>query len=184
MLNDKWVSVPTGSEDSFTFKNIQRNICEEALFKVEDDRFEVDMVIESTLSAIRTLEPIDEELKRLKASKDPIAASYKLDHNLLKVIHLKAIARIYGEQGGDMLELLYKSPTSAIPIMLKRLRQKIMEWRQQKLEMNVEWKGLLQANYFRSLDHRSLYFPSQDKKATSSRQLFAEVMIFIFKYAT
>ncbi len=40
MLNDKWVSVPTGSED-FSFKNMRKNQYEEALFRCEDERYEV-----------------------------------------------------------------------------------------------------------------------------------------------
>jgi hypothetical protein len=40
VLNDVWVSVPTGSED-FSFKVTRKNTYEEALFKCEDERYEV-----------------------------------------------------------------------------------------------------------------------------------------------
>lgn len=38
MLNDQWVSIPIGSEESNSFKHMRKNQYEEALFKCEDDR--------------------------------------------------------------------------------------------------------------------------------------------------
>jgi uncharacterized membrane protein YgcG len=40
VCNDRWVSVPTGSED-FSFKIMRKNSYEDALFRCEDERFEV-----------------------------------------------------------------------------------------------------------------------------------------------
>lgn len=39
VLNNKYVSVPTGSED-FGFKGTRKNQYEEVLFKCEDDRYD------------------------------------------------------------------------------------------------------------------------------------------------
>ena len=38
------MSIPIGSEESYSFKHMRKNKYEEALFKCEDDRFEIDMV--------------------------------------------------------------------------------------------------------------------------------------------
>lgn len=54
-------SIPTGSED-FSFKSTRKNIYEENLFKCEDERFELDMVIENNAAAIRVLEPVVEQV--------------------------------------------------------------------------------------------------------------------------
>ena len=57
MLNDNWVSVPTGSEESSgAFKHMRKNEYEEKLFQCEDERFEIDMVIDSNNATIRVLE--------------------------------------------------------------------------------------------------------------------------------
>ena len=40
----QWVSIPIGSEESSSFKHMRKNQYEEALFKCEDERFEIDMV--------------------------------------------------------------------------------------------------------------------------------------------
>ncbi len=38
------MSIPIGSEESSSFKHMRKNQYEEALFKCEDERFEIDMV--------------------------------------------------------------------------------------------------------------------------------------------
>ena len=50
VLNDVWVSLPVGSEESYTFRHMRRNTYEETLFRIEDERFEIDMTIDSNMS--------------------------------------------------------------------------------------------------------------------------------------
>ncbi|CAH2047457.1 unnamed protein product [Thlaspi arvense] len=54
VLNDHWVSVTSGSED-YSFKHMRKNQYEESLFRCEDDRFELDMLLESVNAAIKQL---------------------------------------------------------------------------------------------------------------------------------
>lgn len=107
VLNDEWVSIPIGSEESTSFKQMRKNQYEESLFRSEDDRFDIDMVIDSNTSCIRLLEPIAEEIQHLKSLEDQEGGapkfSLQLEKNSLGVIHLNAIARIYGEHGGEIL---------------------------------------------------------------------------------
>jgi paired amphipathic helix protein Sin3a len=66
-LNDVWISLPDGSEESYTFRHIMRkNQHEEVLFRCEDERFEIDMVIDSTATALARLEPIADEIAMLQ----------------------------------------------------------------------------------------------------------------------
>lgn len=65
VLNNVWVSLPVGSEESYTFRHMRKNQYEETLFRTEDERFEIDMIIDSNLSTIRVLEPIVEEIEML-----------------------------------------------------------------------------------------------------------------------
>ena len=136
VLNDTWVSVPTGSED-FSFKNMRKNQYEEALFKCEDDRYEIDMVIDSNFATIHVLEGLSKEIEALgaEASKDATAADsgasdgkipkwrYRFDKRTLGVVHLKTIARVYGDHGTEILELLRKNPAGAVPVVLARLKR-------------------------------------------------------------
>ncbi|KAL6958690.1 hypothetical protein U1Q18_045413 [Sarracenia purpurea var. burkii] len=57
VLNDHWVSVTSGSED-YSFKHMRRNQYEESLFRCEDDRFELDMLLESVSSTAKRAEEL------------------------------------------------------------------------------------------------------------------------------
>jgi histone deacetylase complex regulatory component SIN3 len=58
-----------------SFKHMRKNQYEEQLFKCEDERFEMDMLIDSTASTIKVLEPLAEEV-----SLDPL---YHVAYNTL-----------------------------------------------------------------------------------------------------
>jgi hypothetical protein len=174
VCNDQWVSVPTGSED-FSFKLMRKNLYEEALFRCEDERYEVDMVVDNNATAIRALEPLAEEIYALREHSRGIEWQFRLDRRSLGVLHLKAIARVYGEYGAEVLELLRKNPAGAIPVVLHRLKQKDEEWRRARAELSKVWKEVMEKNYPKSLDHRSFYFKQQDKKAVTVKQLLADM---------
>lgn len=176
VCNDSWVSVPTGSED-FSFKNMRKNQYEEALFKCEDERFEIDMVIDANASTIAMLEPLAREIEVLKDKEgggEDKLWNYVVDKGTFRVTHLNAISRIYGEAGAQILDLLRKYPAGAIPVIIKRLKQKDEEWRRARQDLNKQWKEVNEKNYHKSLDHSSFYFKQKDKKQTSMKVLMQE----------
>lgn len=194
ILNDVWVSLPVGSEESYTFRHMRRNTYEEILFRCEDERFEIDMAIDSNATTLARLEPIAEEIAQLaenelvlpETSVTPKPAStdqgmggrrfhYTFDKSILGIIHRNAIARIYGDCGQEMLDLIVKNPTVAVPVVVERLRQKDGEWKKVRARLNRRWKELAEHNYYRSLDHRSLTWRTTDKRTISTRTLVAEI---------
>jgi paired amphipathic helix protein Sin3a len=192
VLNDIWVSLPVGSEESYTFRHMRRNTHEEMLFRVEDERFEIDMAIDSNAATLQRLEPIAEEIALLAQEdvipgdlgvKSPIDGvgiggkryQYIFDKKILGVHHRNSITRIYGDLGQEMLDLLAKNPTVAVPLVVQRLRQKDQEWRQVRKRLNRHWREIQEHNYYRSLDHRSLSWRSSDKRAISARTLIADI---------
>ena len=81
VLNDNWVAVTSGSED-YSFKAMRKNQYEEALFRCEDDRMEIDMVLETNKSAIEALEKVHKEIAEMyteeaKVIPEPAAAPVK-----------------------------------------------------------------------------------------------------------
>ena len=192
VLNDVWVSLPVGSEESYTFRHMRRNTYEETLFRVEDERFEIDMVIDSNSATLQRLEPIAEEIAQLSqeelslpdlGTKPAVEGAgiggrrfqYTFDKSTLGVIHRNSIVRIYGDVGQEMFDLLSKNPTVAIPLVVERLRQKDREWRAVRDRLNRHWKELAQHNYYKSLDNRGLTWRTTDKRATSTRTLVSEI---------
>ena len=92
-------------------------------------------------------------------------------------MHLKAIARVYGDAGDRILELLRKNPAGAIPVILSRLKQKAVEWGKARQQLDKQWKEVLEKNYQKSLDHRSFYFKTHDRKAVMSKTLLQEAKV-------
>eukprot|EP00899_Mesostigma_viride_P008288 jgi/Mesvir1/17460/Mv08734-RA.1 len=170
LLNDQWVSVTSGSED-YSFKNMRKNQYEESLFRCEDDRFELDMVIESNMSTLAVMTRLNERLCGLAAEE---RAALDL-HTEMSPIHLRCVERIYGDHGPSIVELLQKNPGVAIPVIMARLKQKDEEWRAVRTEMNKVWRDVYAKNYYKSLDHRSFYFKQVDKKNLSARGLVSEI---------
>jgi len=170
VLNDMCISVPSGSED-FSFKSTRKNQFEENLFKCEDDRFELDMVIENNASTIRVLEPIAKQLADLSTED---AKGYELP-DTVDILHIRSISRIYGEHGYEVIELLKTSPATCIPVILQRLKQKDEEWRRVRMAMRHTWRKTVEANYHKSLDHRSFYFKQEDKRRLGSKTIISNL---------
>jgi len=192
VCNDVWVSLPVGSEESYTFRHMRRNTHEETLFRIEDERFEIDMTIDSNTCTLALLEPFAEEMAQLSGDSSRMDESdsktvterkglggkrfrYTFDPNILGVIHRNSITRIYGDAGPQMLKLLKTNPSVAIPVVVRRLRQKDVEFRAARDSLNRHWREMAQANYYKSLDNRGLTFRATDKRAISNRTFLNDI---------
>jgi paired amphipathic helix protein Sin3a len=51
-----------------------------------------------------------------------------------------------------------KSPSVAVPIVLKRLKTKQEEWREAQKSFNKTWRDQLEKYYLKSLDHQGINF--------------------------
>ncbi|KAL3918541.1 MAG: hypothetical protein SGILL_004187 [Bacillariaceae sp.] len=147
----------TESPEDYDAVRVRRNVYEEAMFKIEDERFEVDMAIERNGLAMRQIEPIAEEVQMLREGEEkdgqPIGRlQYKLRQRTLNSIQINAIGRVYGEHGDEVIRHLVLNPLASLPIILNRLRQKDQEWRKQKSEMMPRWKAGCETNYEGSMD--------------------------------
>lgn len=170
VLNDSWVSVATGTED-LNFKTMRKNQYEESIFRAEDERFEMDVSIETNMATLQMLQPIQVEIAALS---EPEKRRYKLPHPL-SAMHCKSIRRLYGAQGTQVIELLQKCPAAAINALIRRLQQKDEEWRSLRQQCSKTWKEIYEKNYTKSLDHRSFYFKQGDKKNFSGKQMVMEL---------
>ncbi|KAI3808698.1 hypothetical protein L1987_24656 [Smallanthus sonchifolius] len=170
VLNDLWVSVTSGSED-YSFKHMRRNQYEESLFRCEDDRFELDMLLESVSSTIKRAEELLNSINdRLIVSQGPIRIQ---DH--FTALNLRCIERLYGDHGLEVMDTLRKNPSVALPVILLRLKQKQEEWAKCRSDFDKVWADVYVKNHYKSLDHRSFYFRQQDSKNLSTKCLVTEI---------
>ncbi|XP_012225740.1 paired amphipathic helix protein Sin3a isoform X3 [Linepithema humile] len=174
VLNDTWVSFPTWSEDS-TFVTSRKTQYEEFIYRCEDERFELDVVIETNASTIRVLEGVHKKINRMSQEE---AQKFKLDDCLggcSSTIHQRALKRIYGDKAVDIIEGLKKNPVVAVPVVLRRLKAKEEEWREAQKGFNKIWREQNEKYYLKSLDHQGINFKQNDVKALRSKSLFNEI---------
>lgn len=174
VLNDTWVSFPTWAEDS-TFVTSRKTQYEEFIYRCEDERFELDVVIETNSATIRVLEGVQKKLSRM--SPDEVSR-FRLDECLggtSQTIHQRALKRIYGDKAADIIQGLRKNPVVAVPVVLRRLKAKEEEWREAQKGFNKQWREQNEKYYLKSLDHQGINFKQNDIKALRSKSLFNEI---------
>jgi paired amphipathic helix protein Sin3a len=103
---------------------------EEAMYKCEEERYEFDLNIEANLSVIALLEPIAQKILLMPSEE---RATFKLPPGLggsSSTIYKRVLKKIYDpERGLEVIDALHQNPAVAVPIVLKRLKQKDEEWK-------------------------------------------------------
>ena len=130
VLNDLLVGCPQFASEEGSFIVSKKNQFEEVLFKCEDDRFELDMLIDANRDTIHVLEALDRKIQSMSLQE---RSTFKLGPNLgigtSTVIYKKAISKIYGERVNEIMEGLYSNPVTAVSVILNRLLAKDEEWK-------------------------------------------------------
>lgn len=174
VLNSTYVSFPSWSEDS-TFISSKKNQYEELMFRTEDERFELDLVIESNMSTIRTLENLLQRLSQMSADE---VAKYKVTNSLggtSECIYARSLQKVYLDKYKDFIEAIKSNPLVVIPTVLKRLKSKDEEWREVKKSLERIWREQCERNYPKSLDYCAAPFKQNDQKHLKAKSLVTEI---------
>lgn len=174
VLNDTWVSFPSWSEDS-TFNTSRKTQYEEFIYRCEDERFELDVVIETNSATIRVLEGVQKKMSKMASDE---LNRFKLDDCLggtSQTIHQRALRRIYSDKAPDIIDGLKKNPNAAVPVVLRRLKAKEEEWREAQKGYNQQWREQNDKYYLKSLDHQGINFKHGDTKALRSKSLMNQI---------
>ncbi|XP_031549385.1 paired amphipathic helix protein Sin3a-like isoform X2 [Actinia tenebrosa] len=174
VLNDTWVSFPSWSEDT-PFPGTRKTQYEEYIYRCEDERFELDVVLESNAATVRALEAVQKKMSRMSPEEQQ---KFRMDSCLggtSEVVHKKAIQRIYGDKAPDIIDGLKKTPAVAVPLVLKRLKAKEEEWRESQRQFNKIWREQNEKYYLKSLDHQGITFKQNDLKAMRSKTVVNEI---------
>lgn len=186
VLNDELVCVgaePTAkrklSLEDYDGVHVRRNVYEEALTRIEDERYEVDMAIERNAQAMAQIEPFAEEAKKLREQEEkdgqPIGRlQYQLNRYAMNTIHINAIGRLYGDKGDEVLQHLVQNPLIVLPIVYERLKQKDSEWRKAKKRLSEQWKAAWAANYEGARDVKCYFKRRALEQRFSKSRLLAD----------
>ncbi|OBA19663.1 hypothetical protein METBIDRAFT_13404 [Metschnikowia bicuspidata var. bicuspidata NRRL YB-4993] len=176
VLNDELVGHPTWASEDSGFISHRKNQYEEILFKIEEERLEFDYHMEANLRTIQTLETIANRIANMTPEQK---ASFKLPPGLghtSQTIYKKVIRKIYDkDRGFEVIDALHQNPAVAVPVVLKRLKQKDEEWKRSQREWNKVWREMEQKVFYKSLDHLGLTFKQADKKLLTAKQLVSEI---------
>jgi paired amphipathic helix protein Sin3a len=137
VLNDNWTCHPTWASEDGGFVAHKKNQFEEALYRCEEERYEFDLNIEANKSIIQRLEPIAKRIAEMSADE---ARTFKLPEGLgdgmSKTILRRVVKKVYDkDRGQEVLDSLIEHPAVAVPIVLKRLKQKDEEWRRNQVNL-------------------------------------------------
>jgi paired amphipathic helix protein Sin3a len=178
----------TSSPEDYDGVRMRRNAYEEAMFRIEDERYEVDMAIERNAQAMRQIEPFAEEVSNLRQNEEkdgqPIGRlQYQLKRYSMNTIPINAIGRIYGEHGDEVLQHLVRNPLVVLPTVYQRLRQKDSEWRKAKLDLRERWNAVYEENYEGSMDYLCYFYRKEIERSFSPHHLL-EVRLFTLNLAS
>ncbi|KAJ2674556.1 hypothetical protein GGI25_004295 [Coemansia spiralis] len=176
VLNDRWASHPTWASEDTEFVHHKKNQYEEAMFRSEEDRHEMDIEIDTNLSVIRQLTPIAQQIEQMDPEKQMQLALPENFWGMSEALPRRALRKVYDQSRAlEIIKAMHTHPAVAIPIVLKRLKQKDEEWRKQRREYAKVWRESDSKNYYRALDHQGLTFKSADRKTISPKHLITEI---------
>jgi paired amphipathic helix protein Sin3a len=105
------------------------------MHRVEDQRLEYDSFIDANLHIIALLEPVAQQLETM--SEDD-----KTDFRLPSVfgpsksIYQRIIRQVYGkDKGSAIVKRLHDCPAQVVPVLLSRLKERNIQWKQKQVKM-------------------------------------------------
>ncbi|EPR79603.1 Histone deacetylase domain containing protein [Spraguea lophii 42_110] len=165
VLNNFCVSCPmfNSEEDNFTIH--RRSVYEEALCRVEDEKYEAELNLERVTNLIISLELMMDTLSKNE--------QFEITVNDLRMsaeIVEETLSYIYEEKSEEIFEDVLSNPKTTIPIVLKRLYSISKVWRKQIREKQKVWREVYEKNYYRALDIQGVEFKTAQKKNSNGKK--------------
>jgi len=82
--------------------------------------------------------------------------------------------RIYGDKAVDMIDGLMRKPSVAVPLVLRRLRAKLDDWREAQKNYNRLWHEQCEKNHAKWLASQAAAVRQVDSRQMRSKMLLNE----------
>lgn len=139
VLNDDWASHPTWASEDSGFVAHRKNIFEEGLHRIEEERHDYDFNIEANAKVIQLLEPFAQQILNMSpAEREEFSLPIALGGSS-QAIYRRVLKKIYGERGNEVVVDLFKDPCAVMPIVLARLKAKDEEWRMTQVSVFISF---------------------------------------------
>lgn len=118
------------------------------LIILEDDQYELDILIEVTKATICRIEQLMDMVEKLKPEK-----AFNIDA-LFPVVYRKCIENAYdGIEGKENFSCLYTNPASVIHEILSVLVSKLQDYQKAKKDWGVTWRGMYKKYSAKAMHH-------------------------------
>ena len=176
VLNDEWASHPTWASEDSGFIAHRKNIHEEGLHRIEEERHDYDHNIAIVERLIQLLEPLVQQ-RQMMSLEDRRAWRLPEETNgTSRSIYKRVLAKLYGrEVAPQLLSDMFETPASMLPVLLDRCRKKCEEWKTSQREWEKVWHSQTQTMFWKSLDHMGINAKSVDKRQFQSKTLQNEI---------
>ena len=176
VLNDEWASHPTWASEDSGFIAHRKNVHEEGLHRIEEERHDYDYNVEACSRTIQLLEPLAQNLRRM-SNEEQVA--YQLPPGLggqSETIYQRVIMKLYGrEKGHEVIKHLLEHPYQVIPVLLNRCKERLESWKMAQREWEKVWREQTQKMFWKSLDHQGANARTSDRRQFQTKQLQQEV---------
>ena len=178
VLNDEWASHPTWASEDSGFIAHRKNVHEEGLHRIEEERHDYDYNIEACSRTIQILEPIAKQLRRMSNDEQ---VAFVLPSGLgghSETIYKRVIMKLYGrEKGHEVIKQLHEHPYTVIPVLLNRLKERMDTWKYAQREWEKVWREQTQKMFWKSLDHQAANARNSDRRQFQAKNLQGEAHV-------
>ncbi|CAI2369188.1 unnamed protein product [Moneuplotes crassus] len=171
VVNHTVVSVPVGSEGNFTFK--AKNKHEDALFKIEDERYEIDQCINHSEDCIKALEKATQDINKQ-------GANYVYDPSVITPARLGWIYQCVAKNS-KYVDLIKSFPVKVVPIILDTMKKFLSDFKSKKADMQNNWNQECIKHWAKSLDHKCFHFKQNERKTQLTKELMGQMKERILK---
>lgn len=177
VLNDIWASKPVGFEGNQSLPCAWKNKPKEELIICEDEYHELDLMINANAAVITVLVNLMSHMERQgrDSGDHPLRMIKMADFVILSSSHLNTLLLMYGVHSTELIELLYKQPQSTIPTILKRLKQKGVDWINIRKAFVKQCKEQLGRMLFCAMDDEARNFHQNDRVKMLPRYLLQDL---------
>lgn len=171
LINKTYVAITSGHEsagpqEETAVSRTPKNLCEIALFKVEDEMHEVD----SSLVQFRMTVAMIDRIVGGKLGEEAVAKLCQ------KISCIRTVHHLYGVKAGQVIEELKRRQRQVLETVRYRMAQRIQFLEAKRRELrDGSWTVRMSGNYYKALDIRSNNLKVQEKAMINNKSLVEQL---------
>ncbi|KAH9835880.1 uncharacterized protein C8Q71DRAFT_797373 [Rhodofomes roseus] len=176
VLNDVWVSHPTWASEDSGFVAHKKNSFEDTIYRSEEERHEYSVHLEALSRTITVLDALDARIEEMSPEE---RVQFRLKPGLggsAPQVYERIFRKIYGRDNfREVMKALQECPSVAVPVVLRRLKQRDEEWHRAQREWGKTWREVDAKNFYKALDHQGIVFKPNDKKSITAKHFVQDI---------